>query len=140
MTTTECVSLWVSQDGFLVVGVLMSGETFQKYNSTIKVMQGWTQVTLSLAKHGIGAPINQKTSLTLRVYNRNKERTSTLLKFFIETLPGGYLMDPGATRAILFGHKGSIATPGETTSFHFDGIIREFKLTKGAVPITEAVL
>ena len=40
-------------------------------NTTIAAKAGWTQAVVTLEKHGIGAPVNLKTRLSLKVYSRN---------------------------------------------------------------------
>jgi len=55
-------------------------------------------------------------------------------------MPGGYILSPGASGVLLLGHKGSISTPDETTSFHLTGILRSFSLNRGATVLSETVL
>jgi hypothetical protein len=55
-------------------------------------------------------------------------------------MPGGYILSPGASGVLLFGHKGSISTSDETTSFHLNGILRTFSLNRGATALSEAAL
>jgi hypothetical protein len=66
------VTLWVSYAGYIQVGVLMNaGGAMQVRNTTIRAYLGWSQAIVSLEKHGIGAPANKKTRLTVKYYNVN---------------------------------------------------------------------
>ena len=74
VTATEYLSLWVSSEGYYQIGVRMSpgaGAGMDVRNTTIAARAGWTQVVVTLEKHGIGAPVNLKSRLNLRVYSRN---------------------------------------------------------------------
>jgi hypothetical protein len=74
LTATEYLSLWVSSEGYYQIGARMSsgaGAGLDVRNTTIAAKAGWTQAVVTLEKHGIGAPVNLKTRLSLRVYSRN---------------------------------------------------------------------
>lgn len=71
MTSTEYLSLWVNSEGYYQIGARMSaGAGMDVRNTTIAARAGWTQVVVTLEKHGIGDPINLKTRLSVRVYSR----------------------------------------------------------------------
>ena len=73
MTATEYLTLWVNSEGYYQIGARMSSGAagMDVRNTTIAARAGWTQVVVTLEKHGIGDPINLKTRLSVRVYSRN---------------------------------------------------------------------
>ena len=76
VTATEYLSLWVSSEGYYQIGARMSpgagaGTGMDVRNTTIPARAGWTQAVVTLEKHGIGAPVNLKSRLMVKVYSRN---------------------------------------------------------------------
>jgi len=60
------------------VGIRTNGGSWNVYNTTMLAWTGWSQLIVSAEKHGIGAAANQKTKLTMRIYNKNNQNSSPL--------------------------------------------------------------
>eukprot|EP00347_Sterkiella_histriomuscorum_P013569 403364213 len=135
----EYFSIYVDQNGFFSVSILLGADTKPKIRNTgIKAYPGFTYVVFMIEKYGIGSTPRTKIQLYVRNNNIMSYQQSAPTSYSESDLIGLPQAAAIGTTRYLFGHKGQ--SDKVKTSMHMNGIFRLFKTYENvAAPTTDMI-